>query len=72
MEYRGTEYTVVQDIGEHAWMWTVDLDKRTSESGRQRTREAAVTAVIQTIERWLARKKTKASVAGHKPDKIGC
>ena len=63
MEYRGTEYTVVQDIGEHAWMWTVDLDKRTSESGRQRTREAAVTAVIETIERWLARKKTKASLA---------
>ena len=72
MEYRGTDYTVVQDIGEHAWMWTVDLDKRTSESGRQRTREAAVTAVTQTIERWLARKKTKASLAGPKPDKIGC
>jgi hypothetical protein len=59
MEYWGKEYTVVQDIGEHAWMWTVDLVKRTSESGRQRTREAAVTAVIQTIERWLAAKRPK-------------
>jgi hypothetical protein len=56
MEYRGTEYTVVQGIGEHAWIWTVDLDERTTESGRRKTREAALTAVVQTVDRWLARK----------------
>jgi hypothetical protein len=59
MEYRGTKYTVVQDIGRDAWIWTVDLDERTTESGRQKDGEAALTAVILTIDRWLARKTAK-------------
>jgi hypothetical protein len=64
MEYRGTQYTVVQDIGQDAWIWTVDLDDRTTESGRQRTREAALTAVILTIDRRQTRKKINDSLAG--------
>jgi hypothetical protein len=59
MEYRGTEYTVVQDIGRYAWIWTVDLDDRTAESGRRETRQAALIVVMLTIDRWLARKTTK-------------
>jgi hypothetical protein len=53
MEYRGTAYTVVQDIGRDAWIWTVHLDEGTTESGRKKTREGALTAVILTIDRWL-------------------
>jgi hypothetical protein len=64
MEYRGTQYTVVQDIGQDAWTWTVDLDDRSTESGRQRTREAALTAVILTIDRRQTRKKINDSLAG--------
>lgn len=64
MEYRGTQYTVVQDIGQDAWIWTVDLDDRTTESGRQRTREAALTAVILTIDRRQTRKKINDNLAG--------
>jgi hypothetical protein len=53
------EYAVVQDRGRDVWIWMVDLDERTTESGLRKTREAAVTAVVMTIDRWLTR-KTKA------------
>jgi hypothetical protein len=43
MEHRGTE-----DIGRDGWIWTVDLDEKTTESGRQKTREAALTTVVLT------------------------
>jgi len=56
MEYRGTDYAVVQDIAQGSWIWTVNLDERTKESGRRKTRESAVAAVELTIDRWQARK----------------
>jgi hypothetical protein len=64
MEYRGTKYTVVQDISRDAWIWTVHLDERTTESGLKKTREGALTAVLLTIDRWCRKKATKDSVAG--------
>jgi hypothetical protein len=56
MEYRGTDYAVVQDIARGCWIWTVDLDERTKESGRRKTQESAVATVELTIDRWRARK----------------
>jgi hypothetical protein len=55
MEYRGTEY-IVEDTGRD-WIWTVDLDEKSTESGRQKTREAALAAVMLTIDRWPARQQ---------------
>jgi hypothetical protein len=60
MEYRDTAYTVLQDIDRDTWRWTVNLDERTTESGQRKTQEAALTAVVMTIDRWPTR-KTKAS-----------
>jgi DNA-directed RNA polymerase alpha subunit len=54
MEYRGTEY-IVEDMGRD-WIWTVDL-----ESGRQKTREAALAAVMLTIDRWRTRQTREAA-----------
>jgi hypothetical protein len=53
MEYTGAEY-IVEDVGPDTWIWTVDLNERFTESGRQKTREAALIAVILTIDRWRA------------------
>ena len=55
MKYRDTEYAVIQESDQDAWRWTVDLNEATAESGRRKTREAALTAVVLTIDRWLAR-----------------
>ena len=68
MEYRGPKYTVVQDISRDAWIWTVHLDERTTESGLKKTREGALTAVILIIDRWSRpQKKAKDSIAGSCP-----
>ena len=64
MEYRGTKYTVVQDISRDAWIWTVHLDERTTESGLKKTREGALTAVLLTIDRWCDPKKGQRQCSG--------
>ena len=55
MKYRDIEYAVIQESDPDAWRWTVDLNEATAESGQRKTREAALTAVVLTIDRWLAR-----------------
>jgi hypothetical protein len=45
--------------------WAVDLNEATAESGLRKTREAALTAVVLTIDRWLApTQRIDASPAG--------
>jgi hypothetical protein len=58
MKYRGIEYAVIQDIDRGTWTWTVKLIDGTVESGLRKTREGALTAVILTIDRWIARRNT--------------
>jgi hypothetical protein len=55
MKYRDIEYAVIQERDSDAWRWTVDLNEATAESGQRKTREAALTAVVLTIDRWFAR-----------------
>jgi len=57
MKYRGIEYAVIQDVDQGTWRWTVDLVDGTAESGLRKTREGALTAVVLTIDRWIARRR---------------
>ncbi|WMT72686.1 hypothetical protein [Bradyrhizobium sp. Ash2021] len=57
MNYRGIDYAVTQDVDRDTWRWTVDLDRDTAESGQRKTREAALTAVVMTIDRWMTRRQ---------------
>jgi len=55
MQYRSTEYSVIQEENRSAWRWTVNVNENTVESGTAKTREAALAAVVLTIDRWKAR-----------------
>jgi hypothetical protein len=54
MKYRGIEYAVIQEVDRGTWIWTVNLIDGT-ETGLRKTREGALTAVVLTIDRWIAR-----------------
>jgi hypothetical protein len=56
MHYRGVHYAVAQEIHQDTWRWTVHVDSDTAESGQRKTREAALTAVVMTIDRWVTRR----------------
>jgi len=55
MEYRNIEYSVSQGSDKSTWQWTVNVNESTVESGTRKTREAALSAVVLTIDRWKAR-----------------
>ena len=55
MQYRSIEYSVIQEENRSAWRWTVNVNENTVESGTAKTREAALAAVVLTIDRWKAR-----------------
>jgi hypothetical protein len=55
MKYRGIECAVIQDVDRGTWSWTVNLINET-ESGLRKSREGALTAVVLTIDRWIARR----------------
>ena len=55
MKHRDIEYAVIQDSNRGTCRWTVELDEKTAEAGQRKTRDAALTAVELTIDRWLAR-----------------
>jgi hypothetical protein len=63
MEYRGTEY-IVEDVGPDTWTWTVDLNERITESGRQKTRESRADC-CHTDNRPLAGRKQKTNSWGN-------
>jgi hypothetical protein len=58
MKYRGIEYAVIQEVDGGTWRWTVNLIDGTAESGLRKTQEGALTAVVLTIDRWIARRET--------------
>jgi hypothetical protein len=58
MKYRGMEYAVIQEVDRGTWIWTVNLIDGTAESGLCKTRAGALTAVVLTIDRWIARRGT--------------
>jgi hypothetical protein len=58
MEYRGTEYAVVEGIGRHMWKWTAWVGGAVV-SGQAHTKQAAVVSVEKVIDRSLAIKKVR-------------
>jgi len=56
MKYRGIDYAVIQDVDQGTWRWTVNPIDGTAESGLRKSREGALTAVVLTIDRWIARR----------------
>jgi hypothetical protein len=55
MKYRNIEYSIVRDLDRDSWKWSVSPNESTVQSGTRKTREAALTAVVLTIDRWKAR-----------------
>ena len=66
MKYRNIEYSIVQDLDRNSWKWSVSPNESTVYSGTRKTREAALTAVVLTIDRWKAR--TSKIEANQPPD----
>jgi hypothetical protein len=56
MEYRGTEYTVVQGIERGVWKWSVSVEGMIV-AGQGQTRAEAIAAAEKCIDRALAAKK---------------
>jgi len=51
MEYKGTEYSVVQTANPGGWKWTVFLDASRTRTGRAHTRAHAVLDAERAIEK---------------------
>jgi hypothetical protein len=58
MEYRGTEYAVVEGIGRHMWKWTAWVGGAVV-SGQAHTKQAAVVSAEKAIDRSLAIKRVR-------------
>jgi hypothetical protein len=58
MEYRGTEYAVVQGIGQHMWKWSAFVGGAVM-TGRAHSKQAAMVAAEKAIDRALAFKKVR-------------
>jgi hypothetical protein len=50
MEYRGKQYTIVQEAEPDCWRWTVYLDEKTIQSGVATSRAAATIRVVWIID----------------------
>jgi hypothetical protein len=61
MDYRGKYYLVFQRPTSSKWMWSIDLDPKTIESGEAASREAAIRAAEIRIDESLKPKKLKLS-----------
>ena len=57
MQYRSVEYFITQDENRDTWKWTVNVDESTVESGSGKTREAALAAVVLTVDRSKVRSR---------------
>jgi hypothetical protein len=58
MEYRHTEYALVQGIGGHLWKWSASV-AGIAIAGQAHTKAAAVAAAEKAIDRALAVKKVR-------------
>ena len=64
MIYKGTEFSVVQDIEPHVWNWSVSIGN-TAKTGQAKSKPDAVIAAWRTIDLALRRSLTvPGSVAG--------
>jgi hypothetical protein len=58
MEYRDTEYTVVQGIERHLWKWSASVADVVI-TGQAHSKSAAVAEAEKAIDRELALKKVR-------------
>ena len=71
MQYRSVEYFITQDENRDTWKWTVNVNESTVESGNGKTREAALAAVVLTVDRWKVRSRgIQANAMGGEDGKI--
>jgi hypothetical protein len=59
MEYRNKTFIVVRSRASAGWDWAVDVDARTVRGGQAASKQAAVKAAEQLIDRVLAPGKQK-------------
>jgi hypothetical protein len=59
MEYRNKTFIVVRSRTSAGWDWAVDVDARTVRGGQAASKQAAVKAAEQLIDRVLAPGKQK-------------
>jgi hypothetical protein len=58
MEYRDIEYTVVQGIRRHLWIWSASVANVVI-TGQSHSKSEAVVEAEKAIDRALARKKVR-------------
>jgi hypothetical protein len=58
MEYRGTEYAVVEGIGRHIWKWSAFVGGAIV-TGQAHSKQAAIVAAEKAIDRALAVQKVR-------------
>jgi hypothetical protein len=58
MEYRGTEYAIVEGIGRHMWKWSTFLGGAVM-TGQAHSKQAAIVAAEKAIDRALAIQKIR-------------
>jgi hypothetical protein len=59
MEYRNKTFIVVRSRASAGWDWAVDVDARTVRGGQAASKQAAIKAAEQLIDRVLAPRKQK-------------
>jgi hypothetical protein len=58
MEYRGTEYAIVEGIGRHMWKWSTFVGGAVM-TGQAHSKQAARVAAEKAIDRALAIQKIR-------------
>jgi hypothetical protein len=68
MEYRNKTYVVARSRGSDRWDWAVELDARTVRGGRAPSKQAAIKAAHQLIDKALAPAEQKLTLVGPSGD----
>jgi hypothetical protein len=66
IEYRQTEYALVQGVGGHLWKWSASIAGQVV-NGQAHTKAAAIAAAEKAIDRSVAVKKLRL-VPPERPD----
>jgi hypothetical protein len=64
MFYKGIEFNIIQGIEPGVWKWSVSTDEGEAKSGQTKTKQAAVIAAWQAIDKALAPKNPDDAAIG--------
>ena len=59
MQYRGKNYLVFEDDEPDRWIWAVTLDDLTTKTGEASSHGEAITQVVLTVDRALAKARPR-------------